>query len=74
MPPSSHVCRPHVLTRPPSASLTLPSSCRFKGLTQLVHIGYGSDKETRHRVPGGWYKFTVHNVKELEVLLMQNKK
>merc|ERR1719326_2701719 len=40
----------------------------------LVHIGYGSDKETRHRVPGGWYKFTVHNVKELEVLLMQNRK
>jgi len=25
-------------------------------------------------VPGGWYKFTIHNVKELEVLLMQNKK
>ena len=47
---------------------------KFKGLTQLVHIGFGSDKETRHRVPGGWYKFTVHNVKELEVLLMQNRR
>ena len=47
---------------------------KFKGLTSLVHIGYGSDKETRHRVPGGWYKFTIHNVKELEVLLMQNRK
>merc|ERR1711988_356220 len=47
---------------------------KFKGLTSLVHIGYGSDKATRHRVPGGWYKFTIHNVKELEVLLMQNRK
>merc|ERR1712070_580604 len=47
---------------------------KFKGLTSLVHIGYGSDKATRPRVPGGWYKFTIHNVKELEVLLMQNRK
>merc|ERR1711918_50841 len=47
---------------------------KFKGLTQLVHIGFGSDKETRHRVPGGWYKFVVHSVKELEVLFMQNRK
>ena len=54
--------------------LPLPAAFRFKGLTQLVHIGYGSDKATRHRVPGGWYKFTVHNIKELEVLLMQNRK
>lgn len=47
---------------------------RFKGLTKLVNIGYGSDKTTRHRLPGGFYKFTVSNVKELEVLLMQNRK
>ena len=49
-------------------------SSRFKGLTQLVHVGYGSDKATRHRMPGGFYKFTISNVKELEVLLMQNRK
>jgi len=47
---------------------------KFKGLTSLVHIGYGSDKATRHRQPGGFYKFTIHNIKELEVLLMQNRK
>merc|ERR1719453_2261970 len=47
---------------------------KFKGLTQLVHVGYGSDKATRHRMPSGFYKFIVHNVKELEVLLMQNRK
>ena len=47
---------------------------KFKGLTQLVHIGYGSDKATRHRVPSGFYKFIVSNVKQLEVLLMENRK
>ena len=25
-------------------------------------------------MPNGFYKFTVHNVKELEALLMQNRK
>jgi len=39
-----------------------------------VKIGYGSDKATRHMQPGGFYKFVVHNVKELEVLLMSNRK
>ena len=47
---------------------------KFKGLTSIVRVGYGSDKETRYRVPGGWYKFTISNVKELDVLLMQNRK
>lgn len=56
----------------PLASLL--ASLRAKGLTTTVKIGYGSDKETRHRLPGGWYKFTVSNVKELEVLLMSNRK
>ena len=37
-------------------------------------MGYGSDKATRHRMPNGFYKFTIHNIKELEVLLMQNRK
>merc|ERR1712100_462500 len=47
---------------------------KFKGLTQLVHVGYGSDKATRHMMPSGFYKFIVSNVKQLEVLLMQNRK
>merc|ERR1712113_119718 len=46
---------------------------RFKGLTLLVNIGYGSDKKTRHMQPGGFYKMTVNTVKELEMLLMQNR-
>ncbi|KOO29017.1 60s ribosomal protein l32-like protein [Chrysochromulina tobinii] len=48
--------------------------CRAKGVTKTPKVGYGSDKETRHRVPGGWYKFVVSNLKELEVLLMSNRK
>ena len=47
---------------------------KFKGLTLLVNVGYGSDKRTRYMLPNGFYKFTVHNVKELEVLMMQNRK
>merc|ERR1712194_171527 len=47
---------------------------KFKGLTLLVNVGYGSDKRTRHILPSGFYKFVVHNVKELEVLMMQNRK
>ena len=39
-----------------------------------MRIGYGSDKATRHRLPNGFYKFTISNVKELDVLLMQNRK
>eukprot|EP00965_Chrysotila_dentata_P204574 6182417-Pleurochrysis_carterae.AAC.2 len=51
-----------------SASLS-----RAKGLTLLVNVGYGSDKKTRHMLPSGFYKMVVANVKELEMLLMQNR-
>ena len=47
---------------------------RFKGTIPMPKIGYGSDKKTRHRLPSGFYKFVVHNVKELECLMMQNRK
>ncbi|XP_006861976.1 PREDICTED: 60S ribosomal protein L32-like [Chrysochloris asiatica] len=33
----------------------------------------GSNKKTKHMLPSGFCKFLVHNVKELEVLLMCNK-
>eukprot|EP00953_Heterococcus_sp_UTEX-ZZ885_P033426 17378-Heterococcus_DN1.PRE.1 len=32
----------------------------------------GSNKKTRNVLPSGFYKFLVHNVKELELLLMHN--
>ncbi|KAL6546434.1 hypothetical protein OROMI_022155 [Orobanche minor] len=38
----------------------------------MPNIGYGSDKKTRHYLPNDFEKFLVHNVKELELLLMLN--
>jgi Ribosomal protein L32 len=38
-----------------------------------VRIGYGSDKRTKYIRPNGFKTFLVHNVKELEVLLMANR-
>lgn len=46
---------------------------RFSGTRLMPSIGYGSNKKTRHMLPNGFLKFTVCNVKDLEVLLMSNK-
>ncbi|KAL1768703.1 60S ribosomal protein L32 [Sigmodon hispidus] len=46
---------------------------RFKGQILMPNIGYGSSKKTKHMLPSGFQKFLVHNVKELEVLLMCNQ-
>ena len=45
---------------------------RFRGATLMPNIGYGSDKRTRFMLPNGLYKFTVSNVKDLELLMMHN--
>lgn len=47
---------------------------RFRGTRPLVNIGYGSSAKTRHMLPNGLYKFRVSNVKDLEMLLMSNRK
>merc|ERR1711997_85649 len=47
---------------------------KFKGMYLMPNIGYGSSKTTRHMMPSGFRKVLIHNVKELEVLMMQNKK
>lgn len=39
----------------------------------MPNIGYGSDKKTRHYLPNGFKKFLVHNVKDLELLMMHNR-
>jgi large subunit ribosomal protein L32e len=38
-----------------------------------VFFSYGSNKKTRHMLPNGFYKFLVHNVAEVDLLLMQNR-
>ncbi|CAL0329662.1 hypothetical protein TanjilG_31350 [Lupinus angustifolius] len=46
---------------------------KFKGCVLMPNIGYGSDKKTRHYLPNGFKKFVVHNVGDLELLLMHNR-
>jgi len=47
---------------------------RFKGQILMPNIGYGSAKKTKHMLPNGFRKVLVHNVKELEVLMMMNRR
>ncbi|KAB0791463.1 hypothetical protein PPYR_03263 [Photinus pyralis] len=47
---------------------------RFKGQYLMPNIGYGSNARTRHMLPTGFKKVLIHNLKELEVLMMQNRK
>merc|ERR1739838_462922 len=46
---------------------------KFKGMYKMPNIGYGSASATRHMMPTGFRKVLVHNIKELEVLMMSNK-
>ncbi|KAL1766303.1 60S ribosomal protein L32 [Sigmodon hispidus] len=46
---------------------------RFKGQILMSNIRYGSSKKTKYMLPSGFWKFLVHNVKELEELLLCNK-
>merc|ERR1712244_195278 len=43
---------------------------RFKGQYLMPSIGYGSNAKTRHMMPDGFRKFVVHNVKDVDLLLM----
>ncbi|KAL0030653.1 hypothetical protein WJX77_000818 [Trebouxia sp. C0004] len=48
---------------------------KFKGCGVIMpNIGYGSNKKTRHMLPNGFFKFVVSNVKELELLMMHNRR
>jgi len=47
---------------------------RFKGNLLMPKIGYGTNHKHRHILPNGFRKFLINNVKELELLLMQNRK
>ncbi|CAH0769627.1 unnamed protein product [Bemisia tabaci] len=47
---------------------------RFKGQLRMPSIGYGSDKRTKHMLPNHFRKVVIHNVRDLTMLLMQNRK
>lgn len=40
----------------------------------MPKIGYRNAKATRHVLPNGFRKVLVHNVKELEMLMMLNRR
>lgn len=42
-------------------------------LTRSCQIGYGSNKKTRHLIPSGHKSFLVHNLQDVDVLLMHNR-
>lgn len=46
---------------------------RFKGQIAMPSIGYGSNKKTRHMMPSGHKAFLVHNINDVDLLLMHNK-
>ncbi|XP_011623229.1 60S ribosomal protein L32-1-like [Amborella trichopoda] len=46
---------------------------KFKGVTLMPNIGYGSNKKTKHYLPNGFKKFVVHNASDLDLLLMHNR-
>jgi large subunit ribosomal protein L32e len=39
----------------------------------MPKIGYGSDNTTKFFLPNGLKKFVVHNARDLDVLLMNNR-
>eukprot|EP01025_Chloroclados_australasicus_P036655 TRINITY_DN37351_c1_g1_i1.p2 TRINITY_DN37351_c1_g1~~TRINITY_DN37351_c1_g1_i1.p2 ORF type:complete len:135 (-),score=7.98 TRINITY_DN37351_c1_g1_i1:210-614(-) len=47
---------------------------RIKGnCCPMPNVGYGSNRKTKHMLPTGFYKVLVHNVKDLELLMMHNR-
>jgi len=46
---------------------------RFRGNKPNVRIGYGSDRDSRHRLPSGFRKLLIRTPAELEILLMNNR-
>lgn len=42
-------------------------------ISNLLQIGYGSNKKTRHMMPSGHKAFLVNNTRDLDLLLMHNK-
>jgi large subunit ribosomal protein L32e len=45
---------------------------KYRGTPLHPSAGFGSDKETKGRLPNGYKPYLVHNVKDLEPLFTQN--
>jgi large subunit ribosomal protein L32e len=46
---------------------------RFRGNRPMPKIGYASDNTTKYHLPNGLKKFVVKSVKDLDILLMNNR-
>lgn len=46
---------------------------RFRGNKPMPKSGFGSDKRTRFVLPSGFKKFLITNLKDLEILLTNNR-
>merc|ERR1712137_903016 len=47
---------------------------RFRGVRLMPKLGYRGAKATRHMLQSGFWAFPVENVKDVELLLMHNRK
>ena len=47
---------------------------RFKGKTIMPNIGFGSNKATRYTTVHGLSKIKIFNIKDLNMLMMSNRK
>ena len=47
---------------------------RYRGTQRCPKIGYGSNKKTRYLLPNYKLKYVIHNMTELECLMMNNEK
>ena len=47
---------------------------RFKGKTIMPNIGFGSNSKTRNRNLNGLFKIQIFNVRDLNMLVMSNRK
>ena len=45
---------------------------KYRGTPAHPEIGYGSDKETKHMLPSGFFPFIVRSLGDLEVLTTKN--
>merc|ERR1711924_164154 len=45
---------------------------KFRGVTIMPNIGYGSSRKTEHMHRSGFYRFLVKCPKDLEMLMMHN--
>ena len=51
-----------------------PMRRRFKGTAEMPRIGFGTDRAYRYRSNDGLYRVNVCNVKDIEMLTMQNRR